>query len=109
MRLALALLVAACATDTTSLEAHRLVERGALLLDVRTAAEFAERRLPNSLNLPVEQLQKRLSELPRTRPLVVYCHTGVRAGFATHILRKAGFEVHNLGTLARWYHDPDSQ
>ncbi len=106
MRWALALLAVGCATDTSSLEAHRLVEHGALLLDVRTAAEFSERRLPGSRNIPVEELKQRLGELPH-RPLVVYCHTGVRAGFATQILRKAGFEVHNMGSIARWHRDPE--
>ena len=101
------LLLAGCATDTTAVEARRLVERGALLVDVRSPAEFAERRIPGSRNIPVEDLKKRLHELPLEKPLVVYCHTGVRAGFATQILRKAGYQVHNLGTISRWFYgDP---
>jgi rhodanese-related sulfurtransferase len=96
---------AGCATDTSSREAHQLFAHGALLVDVRSPSEFAERRIAGSINIPVEDLQRRLSELPK-RPLVVYCHTGVRAGFATSILRKAGFEVHNLGSIARWVRDP---
>ena len=102
----LALLFIRCATDTTAAEARRLVERGALLLDVRSPSEFAERHIPGSRNLPVEELKRRLSELPRDRALVVYCHTGARAGFATEILRKAGFRVFNLGTIGHWYHEP---
>jgi rhodanese-related sulfurtransferase len=107
VRFVLFVLLAACATDTSSRDAHQLVERGALLVDVRSRAEFAELHLPGSVNIPVEELKKRMSELPK-RPLVVYCHTGVRAGFATAMLRKAGFEVHNLGSLARWKQDPSS-
>jgi phage shock protein E len=96
---------AGCATDTSSREAHELVDHGALLVDVRSKSEFAERHIAGSINVPVEDLKRRLSELPN-RPLVVYCHTGARAGFAASILRKAGFEVHNLGSIARWLRDP---
>ena len=99
------LLLAGCATDTSSREAHELVGRGALLVDVRSPAEFAERHVAGSINVPVEDLRRRLAGLPR-RPLIVYCHTGVRAGIAASILRKAGFEVHNLGSIARWRRDP---
>ena len=106
MRLLFWMLLAGCATDTTAAEARRLVEHGALLVDVRSPSEFAERHIPGSRNVPVEHLKERLGELPRDRALVVYCHTGVRAGFATIILRKAGFRVFNLGTIARWYHEP---
>ena len=101
-------LTQACATDVTAREARQLVAEGAWLLDVRTRAEFAERHLPGSVNIPVEELKQRLGELaPTDRPLVVYCHTGVRAGFATSILRRAGYRhVHNLGTIGRWSHEP---
>ncbi len=97
--------LAGCATDTTAAEARRLVERGALLVDVRTPEEFAERRIPSSRNIPVEELKKRMSELPKKTPLIVYCHTGVRAGFATQMLRKAGYRVYNLGSIGRWFHE----
>ncbi len=102
--IALALLLAGCATDTTAAEARRLVDHGALLLDVRSPAEFAERHIAGSRNLPVEELRTRMGELPRERALIVYCHTGVRAGFAAQMLRKAGYRVFNLGSIGRWYH-----
>lgn len=108
--LLLAALLAAsgCATDTSTREAHVLVARGALLLDVRSAAEFAEGHARGARNVPVERLRETIERLgPRDRPIVVYCHSGARAGAATVILRNAGFrEVHNLGTLARWRRDP---
>jgi rhodanese-related sulfurtransferase len=100
------LLMVACATDTTAGEAHRLVQAGARLLDVRSASEFRERRVPGSINIPVEEIDRRMAELPRDRPLVVYCHTGARAGVAALKLRKAGYRVYNLGSIARWYGDP---
>ena len=94
---------AACATDTTAAEARRLAARGARIVDVRSPAEYAERHLPGAVNLPIESLESRLSELPRDRPIVLYCHTGVRAGIAAGMLRKAGFrDVHNLGSIGHF-------
>jgi rhodanese-related sulfurtransferase len=94
--------VPGCATDTTRAEALRLAARGALLLDVRSRAEHAERHLPGSVNIPIEELRARLSTLPRRRDIVVYCHSGARAGIAALWLRRAGFtRVHNAGTIGR--------
>lgn len=105
--IALAALVG-CASDVTTQEAHRLVAQGARLLDVRTRSEFAERHVPRAVNIPVEELRRRAGELgARDRPVVVYCHTGVRSGIAVMLLRKAGFTaVYNLGTIGRWFHEP---
>jgi rhodanese-related sulfurtransferase len=94
---------AGCATDTTAAEARRLAQAGARLLDVRSPDEFRERHLPGAINVPIEELGRRLGELDRGRALIVYCHTGVRAGIAVELLRKAGFRrVHNLGSIGRW-------
>jgi rhodanese-related sulfurtransferase len=100
-------LLAACASDVSMRDAHRLVRSGARLLDVRSHAEFAERHAPGALNIPVEELKKRFDEVgAHDRPVVVYCHTGARAGVAVIELRNAGFtRVYNLGSLARWFRD----
>src|SRR3990172_6107439 len=74
-------------------EARRLVEEGATLLDVRTESEFAGGHPPGARNVPVQELSGRLGEIQKNRPVVVYCHSGSRAMFATRVLRKAGFEV----------------
>jgi len=87
--------------DTTH---HRtLVVNGALLLDVRSPAEFREAHLPNALNVPVQELPGRLGELaPATRPIVVYCRSGGRSAQATTLLRQAGFEVKDIGPMTAW-------
>ena len=93
------------ASQTASKEAHRLVtEEGALLLDVRTPEEFAEGHLPGALNIPVDQVAKRLDEVgPKDKPVVVYCRTGRRSGLAAVTLEKAGFQsVHDLGAMSAW-------
>lgn len=97
------LLVGACATDLSTRDAKALVAHGALLLDVRTSWEFAEEHLPNAVNIPVEELQKRVAEVPRDREIVVYCHSGARAGVAAILLKKAGHtRVHNLGAMSHY-------
>src|SRR5205807_478782 len=59
----LALWSSGCASDLSAAEARRLVQKGARLLDVRSPKEFAERHIEGSLNLPVEDLKRRVGEL----------------------------------------------
>lgn len=109
LALLLPLVGAGCTAEISSVEAHRLVASGARLLDVRAPFEFADGHAPGAINIPVEQLGRRLGELgDKRQALVVYCHTGVRAKMAVRTLRQAGFtSVHNLATLTRWYRDPE--
>jgi rhodanese-related sulfurtransferase len=78
-------------------EARALVARGAQLLDVRSEAEFGAGGLPGAENIPVQSLERRLDELDRERPIVVYCASGMRSARAADLLRGAGFDVHDLG------------
>jgi NADPH-dependent 2,4-dienoyl-CoA reductase/sulfur reductase-like enzyme/rhodanese-related sulfurtransferase len=79
------------------------VAEGALLLDVRSPAEFAEGHLPDARNLPVDELRDHLQDLPRDRPLVVYCRVGQRGYVATRILAQEGFQVSNVsGGYLTW-------
>lgn len=85
-------------------EARRLVQSGALLLDVRTPEEFAAGHLAGAVNIPLQTLDRRLAELgPKDRPIVVYCRSGHRSAHAREILRRAGFTaVHDLGAMSSW-------
>jgi len=80
-----------------SATAARLVSEGALLLDVRTPAEFATGAPSGALNIPVQELATRLHELPRDRTIVAYCHSGVRSANAVEKLVAAGFDAHDAG------------
>ncbi|MGO9569819.1 MAG: rhodanese-like domain-containing protein, partial [Desulfomonilaceae bacterium] len=64
-----------------------------LILDVRTPKEAADGLLPNALNIPMEQLEQRISEVPKGKTLLVHCSTGVRAEMAYNILKKAGYDA----------------
>lgn len=76
--------------------------RGAQIVDVRTAAEFASGHAMASVNIPLDQLSVRTGELDRGRPILVVCASGSRSAAAAALLRKAGFnEVHNAGPWQR--------
>jgi phage shock protein E len=82
---------------------RKLVEQGALLLDVRTPDEFASGHVSRATNIPVQQLQARLNELgPRSRPVVVYCRSGGRSAQAARLLSTVGYEVKDIGPMTAW-------
>ncbi len=85
-----------------SKEAKMAAANGALVVDVRTPQEFSGRHYPGALNIPVDQVQARLSEFgDKNSPIVVYCQSGGRSGMAKQILEAAGFtKVTNGGGVA---------
>lgn len=65
---------------------------GAFLLDVRTAAEYAEGHLPAAVNIPLNELVARKDEIPTDTQVVVYCKSGHRAALADAVLNVLGFD-----------------
>jgi hydroxyacylglutathione hydrolase len=61
------------------------------LVDVRTPAEWVQRHIDGSVNVPLSKLRDRISEIPRNRPLVVMCAAGYRSSIAASLLQRAGF------------------
>jgi NADPH-dependent 2,4-dienoyl-CoA reductase/sulfur reductase-like enzyme/rhodanese-related sulfurtransferase len=74
-----------------------------LLVDVRDPEEFAAGRVPGAINLPLNQIRRRLHELPRDREVWLYCGVGQRAYYATRVLMQNGFRVKNLSGGFRTY------
>lgn len=73
-------------------EIQQALAEGALVLDVRTPAEFAQRHYPGALNIPYDQLRERHRELgDPARTIVIYCRTGRRSAIAAETLRSLGF------------------
>jgi NADPH-dependent 2,4-dienoyl-CoA reductase/sulfur reductase-like enzyme/rhodanese-related sulfurtransferase len=102
---------------TRSLQWHELDEAiaaGAVLVDVRTKAEFDAGTIPGALSLPLDELRARHGELPRG-PLVVHCQVGQRGHTASRLLTQLGHDdVRNLdggwltwsaGRASRSHHD----
>jgi rhodanese-related sulfurtransferase len=76
------------------------LEAGATVLDVRTPQEFRGGAYPGAKNIPVQELASRLEEVPKGKPVVVYCASGMRSASAARVLAQAGFDVVNAGGLA---------
>ncbi len=83
-------------------QARAVVEEGAALLDVRTPGEYAADPIEGAINVPLQELESRMGELPKDRPLVVYCRSGVRSHAAVKRLRARGFTAHDLGPRSAW-------
>jgi CRP-like cAMP-binding protein len=78
-------------------EAARLVQEGALLLDVRMPEEFAQRAIAGATNVPLYRLREDMpSKLQPGAPVVVYCNTGERSAAAAFVLNAQGYTVHAL-------------
>lgn len=75
-------------------EARDLIgEKGDLvILDVRTVSEYESGHLEGAINIPVEALSGRLSELNPNDELLVYCRTGNRSTTAVGILKENGYD-----------------
>jgi NADPH-dependent 2,4-dienoyl-CoA reductase/sulfur reductase-like enzyme/rhodanese-related sulfurtransferase len=71
-------------------------ESDAEIVDVRTPDEFKEGHLPDARNVPLEELRRRLDELPADREIHLVCGVGQRAYYATRALLQRGFDVRNL-------------
>jgi ArsR family transcriptional regulator len=73
----------------------RLRDRSVVLLDVRPEDEYGLGHLPGALNIPLRQLEQRLSELPREHEIVAYCRGPycVLSFEAVAALRARGFNV----------------
>ena len=84
-------------------KAWALIEQGALLVDVRTKAEFDAGHLEGALHIPYTEVADRLPELgtDKSRAVVLYCQKGGRAGKAEKTLSAQGFtSLYNAGGYA---------
>lgn len=74
------------------------------LLDVRQAGEYEKGHLAGALLMPVKEVTTRMAELGRDKPLLVYCHSGLRSKAAAQLLLAQGFsEVYNMsGGIVAW-------
>lgn len=73
------------------------------LIDVRTREEFASGHIVGAINIPVEELAGRLSEVSPNTPVVVYCRSGNRSAQAADLLDSAGFNnIYDLGGVLDW-------
>jgi len=78
-----------------------VISKGAVIVDVRTKAEFQSGHLKNSINIPIDKLQQNIGKIKKDKPVITCCASGARSGSARRILISSGFEqVYNGGS---WY------
>ncbi|HYU47880.1 MAG TPA: rhodanese-like domain-containing protein, partial [Terriglobales bacterium] len=77
---------------------ERVQQRKAIVIDVRPKNEYLAAHLPHALPIPLEELEQRLSELPRNKEIVAYCRGPfcVLAKEAVELLRSRGFRATRL-------------
>ena len=83
--------------DHPQIDVEYVLAQHPYLLDVRTPEEFANGHFPNAVNIPVDDLRARITEVPTDRQIAVYCQVGQRGYLATRILRQKGFNAVNVG------------
>jgi len=95
--------------ELESMDAATILKKAVLgdvvVLDVRPAAEFAAAHLPHAHSLPLDELKKRLAELPKDLPVVAYCRGPLclMAKDAVALLRKKGYRaIHLTDGVAEW-------
>jgi rhodanese-related sulfurtransferase len=97
------------ATHVTSADAVRLINKGALVIDVRKPEEFQQGHIVNARNIPLDQVQKGDDAInkQKSKILLAVCADGSTAGRAAGHLRKTGYEnAFSLkGGLAGWRAD----
>ena len=109
--LATLILTSACSDAKGVISQDALLEQlrngeNPIILDVRTPREYQQGHVPGAVNLPYQQIGRRLAELQefKDREVVVYCEVGPRARVAQATLQQAGFtDVRHLaGDMAGW-------
>lgn len=77
--------------ELTEMDLHEVT-----LLDVRTPGEFAFGTIRGAINIPVDELRSRLNELPKEKPVIIFCAVGLRGYLALKILQPRGYQTRNL-------------
>lgn len=110
--IAVGLLLTGCSSSSsaTNLDSkafsNKIAEPGVVILDVRTAGEFAAGHIEGAINIDVEgmQFESGIADLDKTATYAVYCHSGRRSGIAVGKMADAGFtSLFNLSSgIADW-------
>ena len=90
------------APTVTGAEARQMVADGAFLLDVTPPPRNETSGLEGATNIPAPELAERMSEVPRDRPVVVYCLGGGASPRAGAMLQAEGYDVHVMGARRNW-------
>ncbi|MBK6839412.1 MAG: rhodanese-like domain-containing protein [Bacteroidetes bacterium] len=82
-----------------SVDVHDWLQRGAIIVDVRTREEFQSGHIKGSMNIPLNSLPGTLAKTKKDQLILTCCASGMRSSSAKHVLKSKGFEhVHNAGS-----------
>ncbi|MEW8286444.1 MAG: rhodanese-like domain-containing protein [Candidatus Thiodiazotropha endolucinida] len=75
-----------------------------LLLDIRSAGEIAQGVLPDAEHLPMHLIPLKISDLPKDKAIILYCHSGARSYHACAYLTQQGFQnaINLRGGILGW-------
>jgi len=77
---------------------HELIANGAVLIDVRTPAEYKQGKPQGATNIPLDKIGSKVEKIKKlNKPVVLCCRSGMRSGQATAILKRNGVEAYNGG------------
>jgi phage shock protein E len=83
----------------TSVDFVELMKNGAKVIDVRTPQEFAGGHITGAVNIPLDQLGRKVGSLNKEQTYLLCCRSGMRSASATSQLKAMGFKnVHNAGS-----------
>jgi peroxiredoxin family protein/rhodanese-related sulfurtransferase/TusA-related sulfurtransferase len=66
------------------------------IIDARLPEELALGMIDGAVNIPLQNIRQQINEIPKDRPVLVYCQTGHRSYFAARILSQLGFDAYSL-------------
>jgi rhodanese-related sulfurtransferase len=76
-----------------------LLEKGAIIIDVRTGPEYDAGHLPKAKNIPLDRVNERVVELKsKNVPVICCCASGMRSAVASKLLKNNGIEAYNGGS-----------
>jgi NADPH-dependent 2,4-dienoyl-CoA reductase/sulfur reductase-like enzyme/rhodanese-related sulfurtransferase len=76
---------------------RELVESNQIIIDIRERREYERGHVKEAKNIPLSVLRERMNEIPKDKPVYLYCRTGQRSYNATLALRNSGYQnVHNI-------------
>jgi len=82
----------------TKLDYQEMKKRNALILDVRSRAEFQSGHYPEAKTIPLDEMDQHISALKKeNRPIITCCLSGARSGAAKRQLEAEGIETYNGG------------
>ena len=81
----------------TPVNYSELLDRGAVIVDVRTKGEYSSGHIRGSVNIPLDRLSDQMKKLQKNKPVITCCASGMRSASAKGMLQSKGFEVVNGG------------